>query len=68
MAAVPVIDESACIAHAECEELAPEAFRVQDAAVVIGTAPAPRLVEIAQACPTAAISVIDEESGEQLYP
>lgn len=68
MAAIPMIDEGACIAHAECEELAPDAFRVEEAAVVIGTAPIERLLEVAQACPTGAISVIDEDSGERLYP
>jgi ferredoxin len=68
MAAIPVIDEGACIAHGECEELAPEAFRVEDAAVVIGTAPLERLIEIAESCPTSAIGVIDEETGERLYP
>jgi ferredoxin len=68
MAAVPTIDETSCIAHGECEEMAPEAFRVEDAAVVIGTAPLERLVAIGEACPTGAISVIDEETGEQLYP
>jgi ferredoxin len=68
MAAIPVIDESACIAHAECEEMAPDAFRVEDAAVVIGTAPIEQLIAIGEACPTGAISVIDEQTGEQLYP
>ncbi|MGH2879779.1 MAG: ferredoxin [Solirubrobacteraceae bacterium] len=68
MAAVPVIDESACIAHGECEEMAPEAFRVEDAAVAIGTVSLERLVSIGEACPTTAISVIDEETGERLYP
>lgn len=68
MAYIPTIDESACLAHGDCEALAPAVFRVDDVATVIGTAPAELLVEVAQACPASAISVIDEETGEQLYP
>ena len=65
---IPVIDESACLAHGDCAELAPDVFRLDDVATVIGSAPPERLVEIARACPSAAISVIDEESGAQLFP
>ncbi len=64
----PVIDQSACLAHGDCEELAPDVFRVEDVATVIGTAPSEQLVAIAQTCPASAISVIDEQSGEQIYP
>ena len=62
------IDEAACAGHGDCEHVAPEVFRVDDIAVVIGTAPVDRLVEAASACPSAAIAVIDEDSGEQIYP
>ncbi len=68
MAHLPVIDQSACIAHAECEDLAPAVFHVEDTATVTGTAPLEQLLAIAEACPTGAISVIDEETGEQVYP
>jgi ferredoxin len=68
MAYVPVIDERACLAHGDCEQLAPDVFRVEDTAVVIGTAPRETLVQVAQACPASAISVVDDESGEQFYP
>lgn len=68
MAYIPVIDESACLAHGDCEQLAPAVFRVDDVATVIGTAPAEQLVEVAQGCPASAIIVIDDERGEQLYP
>lgn len=68
MACVPVIDESACIAHGECEEVAPEAFHVEDVATVIGTAPLERLQAIAEACPTSAIALIDDATGERVYP
>ena len=68
MTYLPVIDESACIAHGDCEELAPDVFRVEDVATVIATAPQEQLVPIAEACPASAISVIATETGERIYP
>ncbi|MGZ4200422.1 MAG: ferredoxin [Thermoleophilaceae bacterium] len=62
------IDEAACAAHGDCEHVAPEVFRVDDVAVVIGTAPPDRLVDAAASCPSTAIALIDEESGRQVYP
>jgi ferredoxin len=62
------IDEAACAAHGDCEHVAPEVFRVDDVAVVIGTAPPDRLIDAAAACPSSAIAVIDDETGEQIYP
>jgi ferredoxin len=62
------IDEDACAAHGDCEHVAPEVFRVDDIAVVIGTAPPDRLVDAAVACPSAAITVVDDATGKQLYP
>jgi len=62
------IDEAACAAHGDCEQVAPEVFRVDDVAVVIGSAPPDRLIEAAAACPSTAITVIDDETGEQVYP
>ncbi len=68
MAYLPVIDESACLAHGDCAELAPDVFSVDDVASVIGTAPVEQLLSIAEACPASAISVIEQESGGQVYP
>lgn len=68
MACIAVIDDSACLAHGDCEALAPDVFRAEDVAKVIGTAPRDRLLEVAEACPASAIAVLDEETGEQLYP
>jgi len=68
MTYLPVIDESACLAHGDCEELACDVFRVEDVATVIGTAPMEQLISIAEACPASAISVIDAETGKQIYP
>jgi ferredoxin len=65
---LPVIDESACLAHGDCAELAPEVFRVEDVAIVIGTAPPEQLVSVAESCPAGAIGVIEETTGERIYP
>ena len=70
MTAIARVDERACAAHGDCLELAPQAFALSDddTAVVIGTAPADLLIRAAEACPSVAISVVDDETGEQLYP
>jgi ferredoxin len=62
------IDEAACAAHGDCEHVAPDVFRVDDVAVVIGSAPPDRLVDAAASCPSSAIALIDEASGRQVYP
>jgi len=68
MAYLPVIDQSACLAHGDCAELAPDVFRVEDVAIVIGTAPLEQLVSVSESCPSSAISLIEETTGEQIYP
>jgi ferredoxin len=35
MTYLPVIGESACLAHGDCEELAPDVFRVEDVATIL---------------------------------
>ena len=64
------IDERACAAHGDCLDVAPQAFALSDddVAVVIGTAPGDELLRAAESCPSVAISVIDDDTGEQLYP
>jgi ferredoxin len=64
------IDERACAAHGDCLDIAPTAIALNDddVAIAIGTAPEDLLVRAAEACPSVAISVIDADSGEQLYP
>jgi len=70
MTPIAHIDERACAAHADCLDVAPQAFALSDddVAVAVGTAPVDVLVRAAEACPSVAISVIDDETGEQLYP
>jgi ferredoxin len=64
------IDERACAAHGDCLDIAPNAIALSDddVAIAIGSAPEDVLVRAAEACPSVAISVVDADSGEQLYP
>ncbi|MCX6394370.1 MAG: ferredoxin [Solirubrobacterales bacterium] len=64
----PVIDESACALHGDCVEVAPQVFRIDDIAVVIGTGPDDLILEAASVCPSVAIAVFDDDTGEQVYP
>lgn len=65
---LPQVDETACAAHGDCVDIAPEVFALNDTAHVIGEGPPELIMAAAEACPSVAISVIDEESGEQVYP
>jgi ferredoxin len=62
------IDASACAAHGDCEAIAPEIFRVDDVAVVIAVGPDELMLEAARTCPTVAIRVTDQATGEQIFP
>jgi ferredoxin len=68
MKLVPRIDESACAAHGDCVDVAPEVFELADVAVVVGEGPSQLILEAARACPSSAISVVDEDTGECVYP
>jgi ferredoxin len=65
---LPQVDENACAAHGDCVEIAPTVFELDDTARVIGTGPPELIMEAAEACPAVAISVIDQDTGEQVYP
>jgi ferredoxin len=62
------VDEGACAAHGDCVDVAPEVFELDDIAHVIGTGPDELLLEVAEACPSGAIRVIDQRTNEQVYP
>lgn len=62
-----LIDEGACAAHGDCEAIAPEIFRLDDVAVVIGTGPDELMLEAARVCPSVAIVIVDD-AGKQIYP
>ena len=65
---VPQVDERACAGHGDCVDIAPEVFSLDDVAHVIGTGPPDLILEAAEICPSVAITVIDEDTGEQVYP
>jgi len=68
MAYVAQVDGNTCSAHGDCEEIAPEIFRLDDVAVVVGNGPDELMLEAARACPAVAISITNSETGEQIYP
>jgi ferredoxin len=68
MTYVPVVDPNECSAHGDCVEIAPDVFRLDDIAVVIGGDSDERILEAAEACPAVAISVVDDETGETVFP
>ena len=68
MSYIATIDTDACSAHGDCLDIAPEAFEVDEVARLIGPAPDELLMAAAQACPSAAIRIVDRDSGDQLYP
>ena len=68
MRLIPVIDPLACSAHGDCAVVAPDVFRVDDTAVVVGDGPPDLVMRAAEACPAVAIAVFDDATGEQAYP
>lgn len=68
MTYVAQIDPLACSAHGDCAVEAPDAFRVDDVAVVIGTASPEAMLAAAESCPMSAIALFDSDTGEQCYP
>jgi ferredoxin len=68
MSYVPQIDPNACSAHGDCVDIAPEVFELEETAKVIGDGPDDLILKAAEACPALAISVIDSETGETVFP
>ncbi len=68
MTLVPIIDESACAAHGDCVDIAPAVFALDDVAVVIGDGSSDLILEAARGCPSSAISVVDADTGETIFP
>lgn len=62
------IDEGACAAHGDCVEVAPQVFALDDCARVVGEGPDDLLLAAAEACPSVAISLLDTETRELIYP
>jgi ferredoxin len=68
MSYIPTIDEGGCIAQGDCVERVPDVFQVEDFATVIGTGPDDLILTAARECPVEAITVVDSETGAQVYP
>jgi ferredoxin len=62
------IDEGACAAHGDCVDVAPQVFELGEVARVVGEGPDDLLLAAAEACPSAAIRLLDAESSELIYP
>jgi ferredoxin len=49
-------------------DIAPGVFSLNDIAHVIGDGPPELIMQAAESCPSVAIVVVDQDSGEQVYP
>jgi ferredoxin len=69
MTLLPIVDTYACALHGDCADVAPAIFNVDgDVAEVIGSGPDDTILAAARACPSTAISVVDQATGQQVYP
>jgi len=67
-----IIDRDLCIGAGKCVEAAPKVFRLDDKRKAVVTDPKGNdeeaIQEAAESCPTQAITLIDEETGKQIFP
>ena len=68
MSYVPVVDPYECSAHGDCVAVAPDVFRLDDVAVVVGRGEDELVLAAAEACPAVAIQVIHERTGDVVFP
>jgi ferredoxin len=68
MSYVPTVDPNECSAHGDCVEIAPRVFRLDGTAIVIASGPRELVLEAAEACPAVAISIVNSETGESVFP
>jgi ferredoxin len=68
MSYVPTIDPNACSAHGDCVDIAPDVFALEETATVIGEGPDDLILEAAEMCPSLAITVVDSETAETVFP
>ena len=68
----PAVNQVKCVGSGDCIETAPTVFTLNDEgkSEVIDAAGVPEaaILAAARACPVKAITVIDEDSGAQLFP
>ncbi len=66
------VDRDKCIGAASCVALAPATFELDDQEIAVvkddPTDESNKQLLAAQSCPAGAITVIDQETGEQLWP
>lgn len=67
MTLIPHIDELACAAHGDCALAAPGVFTVADIAIVTGEGTDEAILAAVRACPAGAITVTDNDTGEEVY-
>ncbi|MGZ5313122.1 MAG: ferredoxin [Solirubrobacterales bacterium] len=69
MSYIPTIDKRGCSGHGDCVDVAPKVFALDDdVAEVIGSDKDKKILKAAEACPSLAITVVDSETGETVYP
>lgn len=68
MTYIPKVDPNECSAHGDCVDVAPQVFRLDDVAEVIAPGPDDLQLEAAEACPAVAITLVDSETGETVFP
>ena len=66
------VDHDICVGNAMCITIATKAFELNDERQAVGANPdgdpEEVILEAAENCPVAAITVTDADSGEQLFP
>jgi len=66
------VDRDLCIGAGKCVEAAPKVFRLDDKRKAVVADPKGNdedaIQEAAESCPTQAITLIDEETGNQILP
>jgi ferredoxin len=68
MSYIPKVDKGACSAHGDCVDIAPKVFALGETAEVVGSDKDKTILKAAEACPALAITVIDSETGETVFP
>lgn len=66
------IDRTKCIGAANCVGMAPKTFQLDDKKKAVVQDPSAygdeTLYEAAESCPTEAVQLLDEKTGEKLFP
>ncbi len=66
------VDHNVCVGNATCTRIAPKVFKLnkdrQSEAVAPDGDAWERILEAAENCPVSAITVVDAETGERLFP